>query len=122
MEAQKFIESRMEADFKIVKYHVVDVDISKEDLKKLLDKYEDYDGEEKYLAGIFFDLDDDVFAVDLKKFIKSFRDSFLYDGYVDDIYEEEVEDYKHLEELINNLEAYEGYVLYLGCPPDDPSQ
>ena len=73
MKAKKFIESKTEGEYEIKKFHVIDVDIAKDSLKKIidhLDLQDDYeDAMDKF--GVAFDWDEEILYIESGKFVQS---------------------------------------------------
>jgi hypothetical protein len=102
MEAKKFIESRKEGDYEIKKFHVIDIDfVTKIDLEYYSKQIFNLDSwpEDAYEKGFNIGPNDEIWTVDIKKFLKAI------DGDKDEL---DTDDLEFIEKLIK----YKDYTLY----------
>ena len=110
MKAQKLIETKIEGEYEILKYHKIEVnDITQAEINEIAEEFEDDDYEDQYFAGICNDLNGDIYILEVDKFIEAFenRERFDEDGNV----LPKIENPDNL--IINKLKKYAGYDLLL---------
>jgi len=106
MKAKKFIESKMEGEYELIKYHITTCDIDESELYEMAERLRCFDDVElAYENGVIFNMDDEIGFIEVDKFIKTIVD------YLKDNDEDDDEDF--VCELQTSLERYKGYTLYL---------
>jgi len=99
MKGKKFIESKKEGEYELIKNHVIDIDISEKEIHNIWDYLGVDDPEESYMSyGVALGFDDDIFCIELTKFINQ----------VDTI--DDLPDV--FEDIINKLRDFKEYTLY----------
>lgn len=106
MKAMKLVETKRDGEYEIKKFHVVDGDIDQDELIEFcddkLDCYSDY--EASFTIGIYLGFDEEIWCIDISKFVEHLR------GLIND--EDDEEDKKDLESMFKKLEKYREYTLY----------
>ncbi len=105
MNAKKMVEKTRKGEYEIIKNHVKKCTIDESTFIEISDKMCIFgmDAEEAYFKGICFDMDGDLVFIDVDKFTKTLND------YV----ETNNEDNDEIYELLDSLENFTGYTLYL---------
>lgn len=107
MIVKKLIETKTEGEYEILKYHKIEVnDITQTEINELTEEFSDDDYEDQYNAGIFNDLNGDIYLIDVDKFIEAFENREKFD-------EDDNVLPKSENSIINKLKKYTGYELIL---------
>ena len=104
MKARKHVGKKMEGEYEIQKYHVVDIDVSEKDIDDVWDYIDCDDPEESYMAyGVAVHYDDMISFIELDKFIKQ----------IDYYFEEDHDMPDWLNDVLAKLRDYSEYTLYI---------
>ena len=113
MKAKKFIDKKIEGEYEIIKNYVIEATDIENEFDRICEKLNllDEDGDVAYFDyGLCFDMDGELFSIDVSKFIKGIENR-LNDGEIEDYFDRE--EIEPIEVFLEKLKKYEGYDIYI---------